>query len=517
MLARRLIFLPLMMIWCSASTALGQQDPVVTRAVQYLQGHGRSGAGETALLALALIKAEVPASDSALQGAMATVRAQFDGTSYRSSTAANEVYTAAVIAMALSNADAVGYKREIDSVAGFLISKQNPNGSWDYTSRTAGDTSISQYAVLGLWEAENAGASVAPGVWDRAASWYLSTQASGGSWTYHRDEGTGGDTVSMTAAGVGSLLICARQLAPYRTVVTPVNPLLTPLIPESERKRYAAEASPQRIAQAIRSGIGWIGANFATGQPIFGTSTLYGLYGIERIGALADQETLGRVDWFKEGRRFIASTQAQNGGFTNGFGDGPCTCWAILFLTKSTAKTLRKIQVRRLGAGTLIGGRGLPSDLSTISVAGGHVVTRPMDGAVEGMLAVLEDPRAEDANAALAGLIARYQAEGPKALKPYKERFRKLMLDSDQGVRRVAAWSLARTGDIAVVPLLIAGLKDPDDGVMVECGLGLQLIARKVDGFGPPRSPSPEVRQAAIDRWRAWYETVRPSAAGSTP
>ena len=46
-------------------------------------------------------------------------------------------------------------------------------------------------------------------------------------------------------------------------------------------------------------------------------------------------------------------------------------------------------------------------------MAGGHVVARPMDGAVEGMLAVLEDPRVEDAASALAGLVARYRTEGP--------------------------------------------------------------------------------------------------------
>ncbi len=69
-----------------------------------------------------------------------------------------------------------------------------------------------------------------------------------------------------------------------------------------------------------------------------------------------------------------------------------------------------------------------------------------MNGAIEGMLAVLEDPRAQNADAALSGLVARYQKEGPAALKPHKDRFRKLMSDRDPGVRSVAAWALARTG-----------------------------------------------------------------------
>ncbi len=43
-----------------------------------------------------------------------------------------------------------------------IMGKQKANGSWDYDNRTFGDTSISQYAVLGLWEAENAGVTISP-------------------------------------------------------------------------------------------------------------------------------------------------------------------------------------------------------------------------------------------------------------------------------------------------------------------------------------------------------------------
>ena len=59
-----------------------------------------------------------------------------------------------------------------------------------------------QYAVLGLWEAENAGVSVTPAVWDRAASWFMATQHSSGAWSYHSDEIQYQETLSMTAAHI---------------------------------------------------------------------------------------------------------------------------------------------------------------------------------------------------------------------------------------------------------------------------------------------------------------------------
>ncbi len=492
--------------------ARAQADPVVARGADFLRGYGSSGsdAGESALAALAMIKAEVPASDPGLARALSAIYARFESSVYRPQKGSGgDIYEAAVVILALANLDAATHRPQIDAATQFLLGRQNANGSWDYQGRSSGDCSISQYAVLGLWEAENAGASVPPATWDRAALFFLGAQRPTGAWVYHPGE-SGEETISMTAAGVGSVLICARQLAPYRTPEKVANPLLIPLTTESDRRRYSPEATPQRMAGAVRAGVGWLAANFTTTSPqLIGHSPYYALYGIERIGGLADQATLGKVDWFAEGRRYIASTQQANGSFSATYGVVPNTSWAVLFLTKATAKTLRKIQVRRLGAGTLIGGRGLPKDLSSISVAGGHVVARPMDGAIEGMLAVLEDPRVDDAASALAGLVGRYQVEGPRALRPFADRFRKLLTDPDPGVRRVAAWSLARTADLAMVSPLIDALRDPDDGVVGEARSGLQLLSRKIEGFGPAPGATPEQKAEAVARWRDWYESIR--------
>jgi HEAT repeats len=508
------------------SGASGQTDPIVARGVEYLKGTTRSGGlGEITLSALALIKADVPASDPSLARALAAITKRFSSSDYTPERQGGpEIYEAAVTVMALSSLDPVTYKQQIELAARYIASQQKPNGCWDYQYRQNGDTSISQYAVLGLWEAENAGVSISPSTWDLAAQWFISSQSAAGSWNYHRDDATP-ETVAMTAAGVGSLLICERQLTPYRVAVKVANPLLIPIELEGQPKKYPPRVPQKTVTQAIQAGIGWLAANFTTSDAtVIGHSPFYALYGIERIGALADKATLGQRDWFEEGRRYIASKQGGNGGFTGQYGDGPNTAWAVLFLTKSTAKTLKKIQLRRLGAGTLIGGRGLPKDLSQISVAGGHVIARPMDGAVEGMLAVLEDPRVEDAASALAGLVGRYRTEGPKALRPFQDRFRKLLTDPDQGIRRVAAWSLARTGDLTMALTLIEALKDPDEGVVAEARAGLQLLSRKVDGYGPPPSATPEEKAQAMAKWQSWYEAVRPapsvaeeSSPGSNP
>jgi hypothetical protein len=512
---RRPLLLSLLVGLCAPVAAQADDNPSVQRGIQFLRSHCRTAQiGETALAALAMIKADVPKTDPDLAACIAKIRMHIVSATYDPQLrGGHDVYEAAVVAMALSNLDAEARRFELQTVAQYLVSKQKGNGSWDYDGRVNGDTSISQYAVLGLWEAENGGVDVPPSVWDRAASWFLSVQAPGGSWNYHRDESSSNpETLSMTAAGVGSLLICQRQLARHRRGADLTNPLLEPLAAEGHGPaKYTASTPAARIEQGIKQGMAWLGANFSTASSaLTGQSVYYMLYGIERLGSLSDKETIGRLNWFEAGRQYIVGSQRADGSWDSAHGVVPNTVWAILFVTKSTAKTIRRVDIKRLGAGTLLGGRGLPKDLTNLTVAGGKVVSRPMNGAVEGMLAVLEDPRSSQADSALTGLITRYRAGGPAVLRPHKDRFRKLLTDRDPDMRRVAAWALARTADLDVVPLLIDRLTDPDELVVATAREGLQLLSRKIEGLGPPTPSTPEQRKEAAVRWRAWYAGVRP-------
>ncbi len=489
-----------------------QQEAAVQGGIQYLRTRlANQGAGESAMIALAMIKAEIPAADPALVACLTKIKSRFSSSEYYPERSNGQgPYEAGASAMALASHDPVANRPFLTMIANYLIAHQNPNGSWDYSGRTQGDTSITQYAVLGLWEAESSGVDVPPGVWERIASWLMSTQFDDGGWVYHHDEPSfSGETVAMTAAATGSLLICMRQLDRYRVERKSTSPLLTALTAESTAA-YKPGISFQDMERSTGRGMSWISGHFTTSPPTAGLTAYYALYGIERIGALAERQTIGRLDWFERGRGFIRGTQKSDGSWEAHHGPEMNTCWAVLFLTKSTAKTLRRIHIQRLGAGTLLGGRGLPKDLTSMTVAGGRVVSRPMNGAIEGMLAVLEDPRAEQADAAVAGLVDRFYREGPDALRPYKVRFRKMLTDRDPGVRRVAAWCLAHTGDTDVGPQLIDSLLDPDPDVVDAARMGLQIISRKIDGLGPPSPSTPEQRKEAAARWREWYNTIRP-------
>ena len=274
-------------------------------------------------------------------------------------------------------------------------------------------------------------------------------QASGGSWNYHRDEAEFGETMSMTAAGVGSLLLCKRQLEQFRQSRRGSNPLLTRDRPPELASR-TTRSRPRWSRSTRRCGREWPGWRRTTRPAdtnLIGQSIYYALYGLERVAAFADRQTHRQGGPAGEGTKLHPLSQKADGSWhALPQTDDMNTVWAILYLTKSTAKSIKRVNIKRLGAGTLVGGRYLPKDLTSMTVAGGRIMSRPMNGAVEGMLAVLEDPRAQNADAAVSGLIERFQREGPDALRPFKDRFRKMLSDRDPGMRQVAAWALARTG-----------------------------------------------------------------------
>lgn len=496
----------------TAQQFAGPEGPIIARGVAYLKGQvAGARVGESAIGALALVKCDVPPSDPNVQAAIGKIRGRImDGVYHAENDTGAGTYEAAVATMLLANTDPITYKPELTITTKFLVDHQLAGGCWDYKHREAGDSSVSQYALLGLWEAANAGIEVPPEVFDRAALWFLGKQAGDGSWNYHPDEGQWPQTVAMTAAGSGSLLICEMQLQRHLKAMEPPSGLMSPLFAEGEAL-YQPRVTAKAIDAAVRRAFSWIGGRFNIGDTAFGPTAYYALYGVERVGALGNKEQIGGVDWYRKGFLYIQATQRADGSWTAQHDAVPNTAWALMFLTKSTAKTVKKIEIKRLSAGTLLGGRGLPRDLSSLTVAGGRVMVRPMNGAIDGMLAVLEDPRSEQAEAALAGVVDQYNARGPAALRPMKDRFRKLAADPDPGIRAIAVWALGRLGELDVAPLLIRAIRrDADDAVVQEARLALQVLSRKIDGLGPPPGATAEQRAEAADRWQAWLDSVRP-------
>lgn len=551
---RLCLVIPVLLI--SQSTALSQPpqaeiDAAIQRGIAFLkekEDYGRTGLN--AFIAYTLLKAGESPESPYIQNCLKNILADHnqktnDGyIEYNPSRDFN--YCAGVQLMVLEAVNPEKYHNEIRATADFLIKNQHKTGSWYYPQDIDhnGDTSITQYAVLGLWAAERAGVRVPTSVWDKAARWHLTTQYSDGSFGYHPASASErAPQKTMGVAGTGSMYIISMQLYPdgelRRGLVTKSNQTkkkrfgfldkvdLTQKEKSKEDKNLDSKPTISHNAlQAGKSkGLGWIIKNYNVRN--LNRWPNYYLYGIERIAAIANTKTLGPHDWYADGARQLLTTQLKDGSWKGTSHPHASTCLAIIFLSKATGKTLgRSYKPEPVGSGLLAGGRGLPKNLAEVQMRNGKIESKALSGDLSELLAQLEDPANADLEATQETLVETITLGDREQLIKQKDRVLKLVDARAPDVRRTAIWALARTNDFRVAPYLIRALKDPDLDVRIEARNGLCTLSRKIRGLGMEEDPLADVDEnldeksrikivdqwsdEATKRWQKWYNTVKP-------
>jgi hypothetical protein len=473
----------------------------------------------------------VPPDDRLFQALLQKVRAHCVGgtfTSSRGNFQGPDLYEAGLVIMGLAAADASAQTLEngpyIQAVVNHILASQKPNGSWGYNGNQGdtGDNSMTQYCVLGLWEATaSAGVQVDLSVFDRAAQWLTSTQHASGGFEYHPSEGGEGPKLTMTAAGIGSVAICRDQLPGGKRKATRIGGVLRP-VDEVQRSSYKPVVSTEAMRNSIEKGLAWMNAQFIIQNPDW---RLYYLYAIERMATLCQEEmagdgrTIRNIDWYSASAQWIISIQLADGQFAPGSGGVPGeveTAYAILFLLRSTAVS-KKIHERRLGRGTLVSGRTLPQNLAELEQVGNQIKAKAIRGKAGDLLSIIETGNADVVEGAAEGILKQLYTKEWKAMgnkgDALKKTFDKGVQTKNSAVIKASMKALAATGDYRVVPFLIEGLYYSDDSeVQMSARDSLCLISRKFDGFGQTDFTSKEEWEAEINRWKKWYKQVRPDA-----
>ena len=156
------------------------------RGSQYLK---RRAPGRTAVArgwALGLLKSGTSPDDPAISEIIENKllhKFQVDG-SYKPASPVDLYYEAGVDLMVYADSHPEKYEKEMQTLVNILLESQHAEGFWTYPPNLRqgdrGDTSITQYALLGLWEAERHGFSIPNAVFDKAASWLIATWIYGG-------------------------------------------------------------------------------------------------------------------------------------------------------------------------------------------------------------------------------------------------------------------------------------------------------------------------------------------------
>ena len=265
--------------------------------------------GLTCLAALALLQAGESPESPALAAALGHIRKQAD----------ERTYIVALKIMALAQSDARQNHLQIQAAADWLVDAQLAAGLWTYdqTARPF-DHSNTQFALLGLHAAAQAGATVHANVWKKAHAQIVRTQNADGGWAYQQ---SGNSYGSMTAAGVSDLIILGASTA----------------VPQEHgfRDGAAPNCGKYRGSSALVSGLNWLGRSFRADQnPNCGSGRqwlYYWLYAVERCGILTGQRRFGQHDWYREGADFLVRSQAADGTWGGSVVD---TSFAVLFLAK---------------------------------------------------------------------------------------------------------------------------------------------------------------------------------------
>ena len=294
---------------------LGEQQPNGTWQVGMRTDDTRVGA--TALVMLALANAGVPVEHPQMARALEWIRRQKPEETYSVS------LQTMILAMLSPDADRAILQRNVEWLEGTQVAQGPATGSWSYgRAKGTGDNSNSQFALLGLHEADRVGVRVRQEVWVRAQQYWVSCANPDGSWGYTL--GNSGGSGSMTCAGIASVWITSQHVG----------------APDARAARdTVACCGGGTSPKVIERGLDWLGRRFSVVEnPMAGQTWLhYYLYGLERVGRFTARRFIGDADWYLEGAKMFVSTQDNlTGAFRGGRIEDPvvATSFALLFLAK---------------------------------------------------------------------------------------------------------------------------------------------------------------------------------------
>ena len=544
--ARRLLALAIgisLLAAAQSASAYTPESPEVKAAIErglaYLEkvGAQENRLGGKCLIGLCFWKNKRPIEHPLIQAAIKMCRDEA-----RNAATHYETYSPALALIFLCELE--GQQPELRELAqsylDALLKRQQSGGAWGYVdgSTKTGDTSQTQYGALAIWMAVNHGHDVPQDSVERLCGWLVRTQDPSGSWSYQgNDPGAyqranqdpRNFRLSLHVGGIGSLYMCADLLGfnegkNAQAAERGLPPALRAVGESEEKKRKPRKLGPLKLFDiqlaraAIADGDRYFAQNYVIEPPM---QLHYYLYGLERYQSFKELAA-GKVEpepkWYNDGCQLLLATQDANEGLWKFSGDNhyTSTCFAILFLARSSQKTIARIDPS-LGAGVLLGGMGLPPNVADLTERDGKVVETPLAGSIDELLAMIEKPNAE--------LDALVDSRKPLALDGdvtkragQIAKLRSLVSAGNFNARLLAVRTLAKSRELDNVPLLIYALSDPIDQknpdyrIVLEADRGLRFLSRKFAGVGLPPTPKPQEQQAAIAAWKDWYKSVRPDA-----
>jgi len=495
---------------------------LITAGLKSLEGNSEKRLGGLCLIALAFVKNGESPDNPHVRAAVKAC----ENTSAQQARSA-DVYSNGLAIIFLSELNPEKHRSVISRFAGAMEARQKKNGAWGYESYQAGDTSQTQYAALSYWELLQIGMAPPVAKVDACANWLLRTQDPSGAWGYQaKDSGTfeltqqNDVTLSMLAAGMGSTMIFGNVLGLTKAgggteealaEAVRLPSALQRAEPEAKKKMRVlsgTQVSGERLLAAIARGQAWYDKQFKADLIAKSKYPSYVLYSLERYKSfeeLLTGEAPEEPAWYQHGYAYLKEEQLPKGGWKDHSGQPCATAFAVLFLLRSTQKSIKA----NLGQGTLVGGRGLSANLSRMKIRRGKLVTEEKPTEVDQFLKLLDGEGSEALDALVNDPTAlQVNDVGPEEAR----RLEQLVKSGNPTGRILAVRALSKMRKLDFVPTLLYAMTDPDKRVVREARDGLRFVSRRFQGYGLDDNFSDNERYDALVKWKAWYRRVRPGA-----
>ena len=287
---------------------------LIDKGLAYLEKKSRSDErlGAKALAGLAFLKNDAPRDHPRVVYAVSEIQRALSGRDpEKLDRSVFDIYSTGLAGIFLTTLDPVEYSSEVESLLDALRQWQKDCGGWGYKQLSTGDTSMTQYGTLCVWEAAQAGLAVPPEMIDRAAIWLLSTRDPSGAFGYQGTVSPSSLPVaqsnirfSMTIAAASSMYICADLLGLSTAMEEPqgdLPPALKKIETHDGQREGAVQATKRLDVRLFREAQAhtnkWIQANYRSDPSTYPYSTYiyYNLYTVERymsFSELAEERTV---------------------------------------------------------------------------------------------------------------------------------------------------------------------------------------------------------------------------------
>ncbi len=511
---------------------------MIDLGVKYLDSRRQSGytLGYEALVGYAVFKAtddiEHPVVQDGIQHSLKIASSSISGS--QDEKFDEFVYAVSVAIQMLAAADPVKYNPELQKMLEYLKQRQRPDGAYGYKYKPlydgTGDTSQTQYALLGLWALDHAQVTVPAEIPQKALSWLTKSQYQDGGFGYQYPSTTFPPNHVMTAVGMSAAMIAGDLLHALRAGGGSAMAALDGAevsevgVPSAFRRvvvdatgRANTKVSPAQISSITNKANNWINSHNYSRIP--GSSWhYYWLYSIERYQAFLEAMKGKREKspaWYNDIVKELQKAQSENGSWGRKDTDAgtaeSCTAFAILVLLRATQKSMGE-----LSEAVLTGGFGLKADMSSVDFSSGKVEDKKDITDMEAAMKMLEETKFDkDVSNDLAKRI-RLDPD-PQKRNEQLDRFAR-MLRSDNAVsRRVAAKILCRGDNLDMAPHLIYALSDPDGLTNINAENSLRVLSRQMNTSKIPlrleegQMEFPQkTRLDAQEYWKKWYLSIRP-------